>query len=374
MRRLVPSTNSVHYLNVHEMQISTTVKPLACTLFLVALLLTAFASAAFAQSTDIAWPSPVRSNEVRGTIPARDLGDPRVTDHFYAFTGNPGDILITVDSRNLNGDIDVFTSSSLRPLLKFTVYAGSSSPITKGIYLRRQEALILRVEGRTPNDDDATYRLHFGGSFEPITSGPLADHEDALEPATPTTATNQGDRRVSSVGARIDEPRTEVAETPKPEPTPTSEPEPVVVATKPTSRSTPPRGTVARRTRPTRAPKPKPNTTPKADENAAKDDTEEKPTGEPSETAPTTTPERPARRSRTSRAGKAPAPKPPAAQEPDDSGPRLVIETSDGTLVDRSMGGVRRVTVENGQVVVIGKDGKIQRIPLASVVRMTIAP
>jgi CRISPR/Cas system-associated endonuclease Cas1 len=51
-----------------------------------------------------------------------------------------------------------------------------------------------------------------------------------------------------------------------------------------------------------------------------------------------------------------------------------VIETSDGTLVDRSMGGVRRVTVENGQVVVIGKDGKIQRIPLASVVRMTIAP
>jgi CRISPR/Cas system-associated endonuclease Cas1 len=52
----------------------------------------------------------------------------------------------------------------------------------------------------------------------------------------------------------------------------------------------------------------------------------------------------------------------------------LVIETNDGTLVDRYMSGVRRVTVENGQVVVIGKDGKIQRIPLANVVRMTIAP
>ena len=50
----------------------------------------------------------------------------------------------------------------------------------------------------------------------------------------------------------------------------------------------------------------------------------------------------------------------------------MIIETSDGTLVDRYMGGVRRVTVENGQVVVVGKDGKIQRIPLASVVRMTI--
>ena len=44
--------------------------------------------------------------------------------------------------------------------------------------------MILRVEGRTPNDDDAVYRLHFGGSFEPITSGPLAEHEDAIQPAT----------------------------------------------------------------------------------------------------------------------------------------------------------------------------------------------
>ena len=145
-----------------------------------------------AQSTDIAWPSPVRLNEVQGTIPARDLGDPRVTDHFYAFIANPGDILITVDSRNLNGDIDVFTSSSLRPLLKFTVYAGSSTPITKGLYLRRQESLILRVEGRTPDDDDAVYVLRFGGAFEPITSGPLVEHEDALEPATTATALNKG--------------------------------------------------------------------------------------------------------------------------------------------------------------------------------------
>ena len=51
----------------------------------------------------------------------------------------------------------------------------------------------------------------------------------------------------------------------------------------------------------------------------------------------------------------------------------MIIETSDGTLIDRAMGGVRRVTVENGQVVVLGKDGKIQKIPLAGVVRMTIS-
>ena len=336
----------------------------------VLFLLTAWAGYAKAQSSDIAWPSPARSNEVRGTIPARDLGDPRVTDHFYAFIANPGDLLITVDSRNLNGDIDVFTSSSLRPLLKFTVYAGSSSPITKGLYLRRQESLILRVEGRTPDDDDAVYRLHFGGAFEPITSGPLAEHEDALETATSAATSNTGDRRVSSVGARIDEPPTEVAETPTETPSPitSSEPEYKAAAANPATRNSRPRGTVARRTRPARTPKPKPADAPNTDETVAKGETGETPTAESSETNPPTAPARPARRSR-SRAAK-----PPAPQQTDDSGPRLVIETSDGTLVDRSMVGVRRVTVENGQVVVIGKDGIIQRIPLASVVRMTIAP
>jgi hypothetical protein len=347
---------------------SRTVARGICVLFVLA----AAAGYGRAQSTDIAWPSPVRSNEVRGIIPARDLGDPRVTDHFYAFIANPGDLLITLDSRNLNGDIDVFTSSSLRPLLKFTVYAGSSAPITKGLYLRRQESLILRVEGRTPDDDDAVYRLHFGGAFEPITSGPLAEHEDALGPATTAATSNKGDRRVSSVGARIDEPRTEVAETPPnetPSPITSTEPESKATAAKPATRSTRTRGTVARRTRPARTPpKPKPADVPKPDETVAKGGTGEKSTTESSERETPTAPARPARRSRGSRATK-----PPAPQESEDSGPRLVIETSDGTLVDRSMGGVRRVTVENGQVVVIGRDGKIQRIPLASVVRMTIA-
>ena len=254
--------------------------------------------------------------------------------------------------------------------MKFTVYAGSSSPITKGLYLRRQESLILRVEGRTPDDDDAVYRLHFGGAFQPITSGPLAEHEDALEPATTAATSNKGGRRVSSVGARIEEPPTEVAETPKETPSPiTSEPEPKPAATKPATRNTRTRGTVARRTRPARTPNPKPAEAPKPDETVAKDESGEKPTAESSETVIPTAPARPARRSRGARATK-----PPTPQETDDSGPRLVIETGDGTLVDRSMGGVRRVTVENGQVVVIGKDGKIQRIPLASVVRMTIAP
>ena len=350
------------------MQTLATTNAVARSLWL-ALLLAAIASVAVGQSTDVAWPSPVRTNEVRGAIPARDLGDPRVTDHFYAFTGTPGDVLITVDSRNLNGDIDVFTAANLRPLLKFTVYAGSSSPITKSIYLRKQEDLVLRVEGRTPNDDEALYRLHFGGAFEPITAGPLAEHEDALVAAIAAADSSDGGRRVSSVGARIDEPRLEVAETPKPEPTPRTSPksEAITVAVKPTPKYTRPRRPVSRRTRPTAAPKTV--EAPKPDEAAAKTETEEKGTAESSETEKPTAVERPTSKGRSSRAAK----KTPPAQEPDNGGPRLLIETSDGTLVDRSMGELRRVTVENGQVVVVGKDGKIQRIPLASVVRMTIS-
>ena len=152
---------------------------------LLALSLCCLGSIASGQSTDITSPAAVRTNEVLGTIAARDIGDSRLTDHFYAFTGTPGDLLITIDSKNLNGDVDVFTTSGLRPLLKLTVYAGNSSPVTKSIYLRKRENLILRIEGRTPNDDDGTYRLYFGGSFEPITSAPLvAGNESAATEPT----------------------------------------------------------------------------------------------------------------------------------------------------------------------------------------------
>jgi hypothetical protein len=326
-----------------------------------------------AQSSDVAWPSPVRAREVSGTIPARDIGDARLTDHFYAFTGTPGDVLITVDSQNLNGDIDVFTFAGMRPLLKFTVYAGSSAQIQKSIYLRQREDLVLRIEGRTPNDDEASYRIQFSGSFEPITSGPLAEHDDATRSGAASELASRSGHRVTSAGARIDEPRTEVAVAPTPEPTPAevkkAEAKPPTTSRRNTTtiRRLPPGN---RRTRP--APKPKPEVTAKAP-------AEEQPaTSGETETASTnrTTPPKRSTSTRRNRPAPAVAAEPstaePAAVE--QTGPRLIIETSYGTLVDRFMTTVRRVTVENGQVVVIGKDGKIQRIPLASVVRMTIAP
>jgi hypothetical protein len=336
---------------------------------------------AMAQSTDISSPSAVRTNEILGTIAARDIGDARLTDHYYIFTGRPGDLLITVDSKNLNGDIDVFTTAGLRPLLKFTIYAGDSSPITKSVYLRKQESLVLRIEARSPNDDEGTYRLNFGGSFEPITTAPfVAENETSpLDRTTPATTPGKKGRRVSSVGARIEEPPAPVvAAAPTPEPTTveTSKKEEVKPtrpaettpsgggATNPKAPARPPRG---RRPPGRRTTTPLP---PKAEPAPAETDTKAV-TAENSETAPKPSPskKRPAGRTTTSRTAKAA----PVEPEPE-SGPRLIIETSDGTLINRYMSSVRRVVVENGQVVVTAKDGKIERVPLASVVRMSIAP
>src|SRR5690349_15485430 len=118
-----------------------------CVLMLIGLLL--ISSHARAQSLDPSKPTPIRSNTLTGHIAARDLGDARVTDHYYKFSGTPGDLLITVRNQNLNGDIDVFTAVGLRPLLKLTLYAEITTPVTKGIYLRKPEDLILRVEARS---------------------------------------------------------------------------------------------------------------------------------------------------------------------------------------------------------------------------------
>src|SRR4030095_12921252 len=180
----------------------------------------------FAQSINPASPAPIRGTNLQGKIAARDLGDSRLTDHYYAFTGTPGDLLITVKSRNLNGDLDVFTAGTLRPLLKLTLYAESTTPVTKGIYLRKREALILRIEARSPNDDEGTYKLFFGGSFEPLPGGPDIAEADTTKPDKPVV-TGKGTRRVTSAGARIAEPEpppTEVAATPTPEPTPEAKP------------------------------------------------------------------------------------------------------------------------------------------------------
>lgn len=336
---------------------------------LLTLCLSSMSAVVVAQSTDITAPTPIRNSDVLGAIAPRDIGDARLTDHFYAFSGTPGDLLITIEGRNLNGDVDVFTASGLRPLLKFSLYAGSGSPVTKSIYLRKREDLILRVEARTPNDDEGGYRIRFGGSFEPV-AGELFLGEAETAPteiSTPviTSVTKKG-RRVSSVGARIEEPPApEIAAVPTPEPTPVeTKPAESAAAEDPAVSTAPARTPRGRRLpgRRTRTPRPV-----RTEEPATTSETETKATSE--EVAEGEPAPRGRRRGGSDRRVSEPT------QEPEpESGPRLIIETSDGTLINRYMTTVRRVIVENGQVVVVGKDGKIQRVALATVTKMSISP
>lgn len=332
-----------------------------------------------AQSLEASAPTPISANELSGSIAARDIGDSRFTHHFYTFSGNPGDVLITVRSKNLNGDVDVFTAGTLRPLLKFTLYAESSSPITKGIYLRRHEDLVLRVEARSPNDDEGTYEIRFGGTFEPSAAPLLAEADKPETPMDLSARSGKTGRRVTSAGARIKEPPPPPEEiavvtptpTPSPETTLPETPSPEAAAVERTEPA-PARTTASRRGRgraaARRTPPPKPDV-PAAEKKETTPDeakeAEKATTGEPAPARPT---RRTARRS-----ARPPATTTPVEPEPP-SGPRLVLEMLDGTRTERFMSTIRRVTIENNQIVVTGKDGKIDRTRLSEVLRMTIEP
>ncbi len=162
-----------------------------------------------AQSINQSYPTPITSNEISGKIPARDLGDARLTTYYYTFDGIQGDVFINVVTTNFNGDIDVFTANNLRPLTKITVYADASNNETgRVVYLRQPVKLILRIEGRTPNDDAATFQIKFAGSFAPAQAVAASSESETPE----VKSHNQTDVRVNSVGTIIEI---------KPKPTPT---------------------------------------------------------------------------------------------------------------------------------------------------------
>lgn len=153
-----------------------------------------------AQSTDPQFPTPITSNEINGTIKARDLGDPRLTTHFYVFNGGRGDVFINVITRNFDGDIDIFAADTLRPLTKIVVYSDTSDRETgRVIYLRQPQRLIMRIEGRTPNDEPATYQIKFAGSFQPLT-----EIAEAKEPKLPEVKADENSNvRVNQVGTIV---------------------------------------------------------------------------------------------------------------------------------------------------------------------------
>ena len=105
-------------------------------------------------------------NQLDGAIKARDVGDSRLTTYFFTFEGGQGDIFINVVTNNLNGDIDIFTVDGLRPLTKIVLYADTADYETgRVIYLRKPEKILMRIQGRSPNDDPATFKIKFAGGF-----------------------------------------------------------------------------------------------------------------------------------------------------------------------------------------------------------------
>ena len=340
------------------------------------LLLWIAAGVGHAQSNDQTLPTPVLTNEITGTIRALDVGDSRLTRHFYAFEGTPGDLSVTVNSRNLNGDVDIFTAVTFRPLLKISIYANTISPeVTKGVYFRSRQILILRVEARSPDDDPGSYRITLGGSFQPFSGGiPVAEN---TESTSDTMTTSRNPRRLSSVGATIPRPPEPKAEEAKTEEKPAVSEPPKETEARPEAKPKPTRTTTrgSARNRTPRAPRTKPPETEKPKPEAAKT--------EPSETETPKTEKPKTAKSRTTKPKVEPKPAEgeeksgetqPAAPPQEPPGPHLIIEQKDGTRIDRPMSTVRRVIVEAGTIVVVLKTGKIERVPLSAVARMSIEP
>ena len=319
----------------------------------------------FGQSSDQSLPSAVLANEINGRITALDIGDARLTRHFYAFEGTPGDLLITMDSKNLNGDVDIFTAVTFRPLMKTTLYASSQSgSVTKGLYLRMRQILILRVEARTPNDDEGSYHVRFGGSFAPFSGGiPVAEN---TEPASDTEP-RRGNNRLSSVGATIAEPalNTEPKSEAKTE-KPSEETEATKKTTAAKKRPAKP-STTARNSRGRARPvRPKPATSETESPKKSEAKTDETKTEEVKTEA--------AKNNTGAATDEKAEPAKPKAQDLPVPGAHLIIESKDGTRIDRPMSTVRRVVVEGGVIVIVLKTGKIERVPMSTVNRMAIEP
>ncbi|MGH9943697.1 MAG: hypothetical protein ACRD9R_15225 [Pyrinomonadaceae bacterium] len=359
---------------------------------------------AVAQSSELDAPTPVVSSVVEGRVAPLDVGDARVTRHFYTFGGARGDLVVSVESDNLDGDIDLFTAGTLRPLTKITVYSGTGTlRASKSVFLRRDETLILRVQARSPNDQDGVYRITLTGTFVASNLPAPAAPEAAIAPA-PSSPAGKVVRRVNSAGARIEEPRPpepvriesaeEVEsegkeETPKAtkDATKTSASRRTETGARPPADPRPPARRGRRgRVRPAAKTEPERAETPAAVERTRKGESEAD-AGETSSEAPAPKPARPkssrpkreaprrtdparARMSEASRdatAAAAPAPEPLP-------GTRLVIQLKDGTRIEREMNAVRRVTVEKGLLLVVLNNGKIERQPMSGVLRMAIEP
>lgn len=344
----------------------------------ILLLVFCFFSIGKAQSIDQSFPTPITANQITGKIPARDLGDPRLTSYYYIFNANQGDVFINVKTTNLDGDIDFFTSVDLRPLTKITVFSDASNNETgRVIYLRKPEKLILRVQGRTPNDEAATFSLKFAGSFVPELS--VATDKD--QPEMPEVKTeNQTDVRVNSVGTIIEviqkpAPKVKENNVAKNEPKKTKSTKEIKESEKKEAAS---------------AEESKNN-----EKEISKNNTERRKPGAPSKPKVIITEgvsEKKEEATNTKKIAVKTAPKtgkkakskkesssPKKTAQPENSAKenalenvRLLILFKDGTKLERSMNEVLRVGVDKGILTLITKDGAVLRYSILDVARMAI--
>ncbi|MEP6704643.1 MAG: hypothetical protein ABJB34_07545, partial [Acidobacteriota bacterium] len=308
-----------------------------------------------------------------------------LTSYFYQFDGDQGDVFINVVARNFAGDIDVFTLNGLRPLTKIVVYGDfGESETGRVIYLRKPEKMILRVQGRTPGDDPATFRIKFAGSFVASTMA------EPLEPTLPSlTAKNESGIRVNSVGTIV-----EII----PKSTPTA---PVETASSADDRNRSDPRTKDRTDVPAetknddRANDPSAGAPYKKLEVVVSDNANEKTEGK----AATATPARRGTRGRVrpktatpaepgtttdpdpvvkippsaGRRGRTTAAKAAAAKVPDPlENVNLIILFKDGTTIELPMSEVLRFSVDRGMLTVISKDGSIGRYSILDVAKLTV--
>ncbi len=297
-------------------------------------------SIAFTQSSDQNFPTPLASNIASGTIKARDIGDSRLTTYYYAFNGGQGDIFINVTTKNFNGDIDVFAVEAMRPLTKILIFADSSVNETgRLIYLRKPERLLLRIQGRSPDDDPASFQIKFGGSFIALAS------KEIDEPEAPTLETDtSGSVRVNSVGTILEAPvRKNTVAKVDPKPNPISIESQVSAPAEPSKvKKTPSPRPAKIKVSVGDAVKPKPG----------------------KEVDP---------ESKKAAAAKKTAPKKKEEPQPDPlANVRLIIAFKNGDSLERPLPEILKFSVDKGVLTVIAKDGSIRRYSMVDVTKVTI--
>lgn len=304
--------------------------------------------AASAQSSDQLFPTPLLTNEITGTIAPRRVGDNRLTRYFYTFNSSQGDLFVNVVTQNFNGDIDIFIADSMQAVGKIVVYADTSRNETgRLLYFRKPERLLLRIEGRTPNDESAVFRIKFGGSFLASTdSGKDAVEAPTFQRTTPTQAGEKSIEKaagntvrnaVRSVPEAASKAEVSVGDSDKPQ------------ASRPIRGRTPPK-------RQASEPPAKETARPAAETSSAKD--------------------RPAAKSPSTNSGPGPAVlfgSKRADPAPDPlSGVIMRIELRDGKVVENRMSDVLSFGFDKGQLSVRLKDGKVFRYALLDVAKFSI--